>query len=111
MEHGKEQMLHIYRLCMLYARFQDGKLEDVAGLGVQHQLAGSDRCFQLVLTDFLFQFFLYALGVDAQPLEQVKNGRILLSEDTEQQMLRTHRAAGQARRLFPAESKDLRNFW
>lgn len=104
-------MLHIHHLCVLDTRFEHSKFQNIACLRIKNELTGLNGLTELVLTNFLFQFFFDSLCVDTELLEQIEHRGVLLTENAEQEVFRTYRTAGQACRLFPAESKDLRYFW
>ncbi len=106
-QHGEQQVLHVYHLCMLQAGFEHGKSQDVACLVVEHELTGVHRFCYLVFAHFFLKLLLYGLAVDVQLPEQVGHGRCLLPQDAEQKVLWPHETAGQAGRLFSAEGKNL----
>ena len=106
-QHGEQQVLHVYQLRMLQAGLQHGKPQDVACLVVEREFAGVHGLSYLVFAHLFLKLLLNGLAVDVQLPEQVGHGRGLLPQDAEQEMLWPHVTAGQACRLFPAEGKNL----
>ena len=103
---GHEQMLHIHSLGMLHTGLKHSQFENVAGLLVQHQLACIQRFLDIVHPNAFLKFVLYGLYIDFHTTEQVSYHTVLLSDDTQQQMLRPHAPACQPRGLLSAESED-----
>ena len=102
-------MLFLNTLLALNACLQHSQLQYVAGLLVQHQLAGTVvHVRDVVLAHLVLQFRLDGLCVDVKSAEQVDDRSVLHAQQPQQQVLRPYGAACQSGSFFAGKGKYLR---
>ena len=105
MQYGQQQVLFVYLIGSLYACLQYSQSQYVAGLLVQHQVGSVYGLTDFVLPYAHFQFSLYRLHIQVQPVKQVDNRTLVTAQNAKQQVFGTHRSASQSSCLFTRESQ------
>ena len=110
MQDGQQQVLFLHALLPLYTGFEYRQLQHVARLFVEHQVGGVYRLVNLVLTHFVLQFGLHRLQVDVQSFEEVDHRSFACTQQSQQQVFRSYRPAGQSGCFLPAIGENLGDF-
>ena len=110
-ENGKDQVLHIDDLAMLDARLQYCEMQHVGSTVRDVDLLVDPLALLLVRRGILLQLLLDRGHVEAERRDDPLYLRIREPENSQQQMLRSHRGTGQSVGFLAAEGEDLREFF
>jgi hypothetical protein len=102
-EYGEQQVLEVYGVDMLLSRLEYGESQDVVALVIEQQVGYDKLSACVLLSYFLFQGFLYVVGIRGELLEDGGQIARLVAEHTQQQVFGTYGCALQSLSFFLAE--------
>ena len=104
-QHGKQQVLLVHNLHVLYPCFEHSQFQDVACLLVDVEFRGEEWFLVVVLHYLLFERLFHVVHVNVHDGEEVLHGAVLASQYAEHHVLWSYGNTRQSHSLLLAEGE------